>query len=75
MITIFFFNLAVFILITYSWVSILESISSTKIINNTEEAPFGIPGVSTEPENNLGVNLIVESKISFLLEIYWCSCE
>ena len=53
----------------------LELISSTKLRNNIEEAPFGIPGESTEYENSLGVNPIVESKISFLLEIDWYSCD
>ena len=53
----------------------LDSISSTQIRNNTEEAPFGIPGASTEPNNNLRANPIVESEIGFLLKIDWYSCE
>ena len=47
----------------------LESISGTQKRNNTEEAPFGIPGASTEPENDFRVKPIVESKIGFLFEI------
>ena len=45
-----------------------------QIINNTVEAPFGILGASTEPENNFRVKLIVESDTGFLLEIdrYYC---
>ena len=45
----------------------IEFISSLKLRNNTEEAPFGIPGASTELESNLRVNTTVESKIGFLL--------
>ena len=52
----------------------IESISIKKIRNNTEEAPLGILGASTEPYNDLRVKLIVESEIGFLLEIdrYYC---
>ena len=46
-----------------------------KIRNNIKEAPFGIPGASTEPENNLRVKTILEIKIGFLLEIDRYSCE
>ena len=38
-----------------------------KIRNNTVEASFGIPGVSTEPKNYLRVKPIVENDIGFLL--------
>ena len=64
----------ILILITFYWVSVLEFISTTKIKNSTEEAPFVIPGGSTETENDLRVNPIVESEIIFLLEIdqYYC---
>ena len=43
----------------------LEFISSKK---NTEETPFGITGVRTEPGNDLRVNPIVEIGIDFMLE-------
>ena len=55
--------ITVFILITHYWVSILKYISSIKIRNNAVEAPFGIPGTSTEPKNNLRFKLLVERKI------------
>ena len=51
----------IFTLITFYWVSMNKYISSTKIINNIEEAPCGIPGAITEHENNLRVKPIVES--------------
>ena len=35
--------------------------------NNTVEASFVIPGMSTEPEKDLRAKFIVESKIGFLL--------
>ena len=38
----------------------LEYIYSTSIRNNTEEAPFGIMGASTEPENDLRLKTITE---------------
>ena len=41
----------------------IEFISSTKLRNNTEEAPFRIPDVITEDENDLRVKPIVESNI------------
>ena len=53
----------------------LKFISSTNIINNTVEAPFGIPGARTEPKNDLRVKPIVESEIGFLLEINRYSCK
>ena len=56
----------ILILITFYWVSMLKYISRTKIKNNTEEAPFVIPGERTEPENYLRVKPIVEIKIGFL---------
>ena len=65
----------ILILITYYWVSMIKFISSTKIRNNTVEAPFGIPGASTEPKNYLRVNTIVESEIGFLLGISRYSCD
>ena len=40
-------------------------IGKKKTEKNTKVAPFGIPGVITEPEDNFRVNLIVESKIVF----------
>ena len=46
----------------------LESISSTQKKKNIVEAPFDIPGVSTEPENYLRVKLTVESNIGSMLE-------
>ena len=64
-----------FILVNLYWVSVLEFISRKTIINNTEEAPFGIPGASTEHENNLRVKLIIESEIFFWLGIYQYSCD
>ena len=36
-----------------------------RIKNNAEEAPFGIPGVINEPENDLRFKSTVESKIVF----------
>ena len=45
----------------------LEYNSNIKIRNNAEEAPFGIPGVRNEPNNDLRVKPIVENKIGFLL--------
>ena len=57
------------ILISFYWVSILKHISRTKIRNNTEEAPFGIPGARTEADNNLMFEPIVERNITFLLGI------
>ena len=48
----------ILILITYYWVSVLGFIASTKIINNTVEAPFGIPGASTGPENESRKRLV-----------------
>ena len=59
-----------FTLITSYWVSMVEFIFNTKIRNNTEKAPFGIPVARTEHENDLRVKTIIESKIYFLLEIY-----
>ena len=53
----------------------LESISSTKIRNKTEEAPFGISCVRTKAENYLRVKPIIESKIGFFLEMDWYSCD
>ena len=52
----------------------IEFISSTKLGNNTKEAPFGIPGAITEHKNDLRVNMIVESDTCFLLEMdrYYC---
>ena len=50
-------------------------IYSKKIRNNTEEAPFGIPGASTEPKNDMKVKATVESDIGFLLEIDQYSCD
>ena len=44
----------------------VEFISRTKLRNNIEEAPFDIPGVSTEHDNNLRVKPIVEREILFL---------
>ena len=65
----------VFILIIFYLFSIIEFISSTKSRNNTEEAPFGILGASTEHENDLRVNIIVESEKTFLLQIERYSCD
>ena len=59
----YFIHLTDFILINFYWVSMLKFISSTKNNNNTEKEPFGIPGESTEHENNLRFNPIFESKI------------
>ena len=44
----------------------LESIFIIKIRKNTEEAPFGTLGASTETKNDLRVKTIVESEIGFL---------
>ena len=56
----------------YLWVTIgfpcLNIFPAQKIRNNTLEAPFGIPGVSTEPKNDLRVKPIVDIKIDFILE-------
>ena len=69
-----FFSL-IFILITFYWVSLIKSNSRTKIINNTLEATFDIPGASTETKNNLRFKTIVDRYIAFLLEIYCYSCD
>ena len=53
----------------------IKYISITKIRNNIVEAPFGIPGVSTENDKILRIKPIVESDIGFLLEIYRYSCD
>ena len=51
------------ILVNLYVVSILKFSSGTKLRNNTEKAPFGIPGASTTTENNLRVKPIVEIEI------------
>ena len=43
-------------------------IPSNKVRNKTEEALFGIPGASTQPNNALRVKPFVEIDIVFLLE-------
>ena len=43
----------------------LEYIFNTKLRNNTYKAPFGIPGVSTESNNDLRVKTIIEGDIGF----------
>ena len=53
----------------------LEFILSTKILNNIEEAPFGILGERTEPNNYLKVEPTVEREIGFILEIDRYSCD
>ena len=55
------FVLLIFTLVAFYWVSIIVSISSTQLINNIKEAPFGIPDASTENENYLRVKPIVDS--------------
>ena len=55
----------IFILNTLYLVSTIEFMYSTKIGNNTEEAPFGIPEMSTELEKKLRVEMIVEGEIFF----------
>ena len=69
-----FIYLVVFILVTYFWVSMMESIpgTTTKII---EEAPFGIPKARTEHEKDLRGKPIVDIKIFFLLEVDQSSCD
>ena len=62
------FILLIFIFIIFFWVSMLKFISGKKIRDNTEEASFGIPGEITGPRNNIGVELIVKSKIGFMME-------
>ena len=47
----------------------LEFIPNNKKVNNTEEAPCGIPGTSTEPKNDYRAKSILKSKNWFLLEI------
>ena len=68
-------RITTFILFTFYWVFMLKCISSTYIRINTEESPFDITGVSTEPKNALSVKLIFESEIGFLLEIDRCLCD
>ena len=65
----------IFILLIFYWASMLKFISGTKLLNNKEEVPFGIPGASTETKNYLRVKQIVENEIGFLLEIDWYSCD
>ena len=55
--------------------SCLNLFPDKKIRSNTLEAPFGITGASTETENVLRVNLIVEREIGFLLEFYQYSSD
>ena len=43
----------------------LELISSTKLRNNIEEAPFDIPGASTEHKKKLMFKHIFEGKMCF----------
>ena len=47
----------------------LKYISIKKLINNKEEAPFGIPGARNEHDNYLRVKTIFVKDIGFLLEI------
>ena len=63
-----------FILITFYCISMIKCFHGTKIRNNTEEAPFGIPGASTEDNKNLKATPIIDNDISFLMEIdrYYC---
>ena len=49
------------------WFPFSNLFIAQKIRNKTEEAPFGIPGMSTESENGLRAKPIVESDIGFLL--------
>ena len=53
----------------------LNLFPAQKIINNTEEAPFGIRDVSTEWKNNLRFKPILEGKIGFLLGSNWYSSD
>ena len=57
------------ILITFYWVSMIESISSKKIRNRTEKAPSGVLGEITEDENYSRVKLIFES--NFFSVVNW----
>ena len=70
-----FIYIAVLYLLLTIGFACLNLFQAQKIRNNTEEEPFGIPVTSTEPENNLGVKPIVYSKIGFLLEMDWYSCD
>ena len=64
-----------FMLITFYWVSLIKFIYSTKLSNNKEEAPFGIPKAITEEENNLRVKTMVEHEICYMLEIDQYHCD
>ena len=55
-------------MVYYLFSPCLNLFSSQKIRNNRVEAPFEIPGASTERKKYLRVNMIAESKIGFLLE-------
>ena len=62
-------HLTDFILITYYYYfPYLNQFPAQKIINSTLDAPFGIPGASTDPENDFRVKPIIESEIDFLLD-------
>ena len=50
----------IIILITHNFFPVFESISSTKIIKNSIEIPFVIPGASTERQIDLRVKHIFE---------------
>ena len=64
-----------FMIINFYWVSFIEFVYSSKILNNIEEAPLGIPKASTEEENHLRVKTIAESEIWFLFEFDRDSCD
>ena len=59
----------VFILLTFSFIFMSESISEKKIRDNKVEVPFIIQGEITERQSDLRINPIVESDIGFLLEL------
>ena len=68
----------VIILINFYWVSMIESISSIKFKNKTEETPFGIPGASTEHDNDWCDKLFIERKLFSVgnrTVLLWLTCS
>ena len=58
-----------YILLTFGF-SCSDLLLAQIIINNTEDAPFGIQGASIEPEKNLASSRFFRVRF-FLLEIKW----
>ena len=59
----------------FIWCFRAQFIYSTKLRNNTEDAPFGILGARSEPMNDLNLQPIFEIDIGFLFLIDRYSCD